>query len=119
MEQHNHKRGAKRLLQILISEAAHLIWVLRCERVIVDDSDENQAEEQIPRRTHTNTEIKSRWLKAINTRLIEDKITATKVKRDKTSTLKVKETWELLLKKSAELPHNWVHNREVLVGRRT
>jgi ribonuclease HI len=27
------KKGAKRLLQILISEAAHLIWVLRCKRV--------------------------------------------------------------------------------------
>ena len=27
-------RGVSRLLQIIISEAAHLIWVLRCERVI-------------------------------------------------------------------------------------
>src|SRR6267142_345110 len=32
---HNHpNRGTERLLQILISELAHLIWVLRCERVI-------------------------------------------------------------------------------------
>jgi hypothetical protein len=26
--------GAARLLQILLTESAHLIWVLRCERVI-------------------------------------------------------------------------------------
>jgi hypothetical protein len=30
----NRPRGASKLLQILISEAAHLIWVLKCERVI-------------------------------------------------------------------------------------
>jgi hypothetical protein len=56
------KRGASRLLQILISEAAHLIWVLRCERVIQE-------------RTHNTSEIKARWIKAINRRLTEDKIT--------------------------------------------
>ena len=39
------KRGATRLLQILISEATHLIWVLRCERVIQE-------------RTHVHHEIK-------------------------------------------------------------
>jgi hypothetical protein len=28
------ERASTRLLQIILSEAAHLIWVLRCERVI-------------------------------------------------------------------------------------
>ena len=51
----NH--GAKRLLQILLSEAAHLIWVLRCERVIRDPDD--------PPRFHTEEEINARWLRAI------------------------------------------------------
>jgi ribonuclease HI len=41
------QRGATCLLQITISEAAHLIWVLRCERVIQE-------------RVHTNDEITSR-----------------------------------------------------------
>ena len=31
-------QGARRLMQILISEAAHLIWVLQCEQVIQDKS---------------------------------------------------------------------------------
>jgi hypothetical protein len=63
--------------------------------------------------------IQTRWLKVINARLTEDKITATKVKRDKKSLHQAKETWEPILKRSANIPHNWVHNCEVLVGRRT
>ena len=43
------REGAKRLLQILISESAHLIWVLRCERVIKEH-------------THTANETYHRWL---------------------------------------------------------
>ena len=67
------EKGATRLLQILISEAAHLTWVMRCERVIQE-------------KTHTAQESESRWLKAINRRLTEDRITATKIKSDKTFT---------------------------------
>ncbi|KAF8488654.1 hypothetical protein F5888DRAFT_1949058, partial [Russula emetica] len=104
------KRGAKRLLQILLSEAAHLIWVLRCERVIQDEENEE--------RTHTDREIRTRWFKAINARLTEDKITATRVKRNEQTLQRVKETWELALKRSADIPHNWIFIREVLVGRR-
>ncbi|KAF8490807.1 hypothetical protein F5888DRAFT_1950880, partial [Russula emetica] len=78
------KRGAKRLLQILLSEAAHLIWVLRCERVIQDEENEE--------RTHTDREIRTRWFKAINARLTEDKITATRVKRNEQTLQRVKET---------------------------
>jgi hypothetical protein len=50
-QRHNY-RGAMRLLQILISESAYLIWVLRCERVI-----------QL--QTHSEIKIKKRWLQAI------------------------------------------------------
>ncbi|KAH9025218.1 hypothetical protein EDB85DRAFT_1984442 [Lactarius pseudohatsudake] len=64
------RKGATRLLQILISEAAHLIWVLRCERVI-------QGKQQ------NANETEARWFKAINRRLTEDKIAATKIKREK------------------------------------
>ncbi|KAH9023482.1 hypothetical protein EDB85DRAFT_312877 [Lactarius pseudohatsudake] len=64
------RKGATRLLQILISEVAHLIWVLRCERVI-------QGKQQ------NANETEARWFKAINWRLTEDKIAGTKIKREK------------------------------------
>ena len=106
-ENHEHRSdtGAVRLLQILLTELAHLIWVLRCERVI-------------QQKDHSTNEIKTRWVANINKRLTEDKIITTKVKRDKTSIRKVRSTWEALLKKTWELPYNWLQNREFLVGRR-
>jgi ribonuclease HI len=106
--QRANKNGAKRLLQILISEASHLIWVLRCERVVRD-----------PPRIHTISEIETRWLQTINKRLTDDKIIATRIKRDEQSLRKVKETWEPVLRRFSDLPHNWVYKREVLVGIRT
>lgn len=63
-------RDTTRLLQILISKAAHLIWVLRCKRVIQE-------------RRHDTHKIEARWFKVINWRLMEDKITTTKIRRDK------------------------------------
>jgi RNase H len=101
----NNPKGAERLLQILISESAYLIWVLRCERVIQE-------------RQHTTNEIHNRWLRAINTRLTDDKITATKIKKDKKTIQRVKHTWEHVLKKQTDLPDDWITSREVLVGRR-
>jgi ribonuclease HI/exonuclease III len=100
-----NRKGALRLLQILISEAAHLIWVLRCERVI-------------RKKTHQVDEIKKRWLVVINRRLTEDKIIATKIKRDKAHRLKAKNTWEAVLRKEGEIPDQWIHHPEVLVGTR-
>ncbi|KAF8500786.1 hypothetical protein F5888DRAFT_1302400 [Russula emetica] len=80
------------------------------ERVIQDEENEE--------RTHTDREIRTRWFKAINAHLTEDKITATRVKRNEQTLQRVKETWELALKRSADIPHNWIFIREVLVGRR-
>jgi hypothetical protein len=73
-------RGASRLLHILVSESAHLIWVLHCDRVI------NEI-------THCDNEIRSRWYKAINNRLTEDQVIATKIKRTKGFTELVVNTW--------------------------
>ena len=100
-----NQRGATRLLQILVSEAAHLIWVLRCERVIQE-------------KTHSPYETEARWLKAINRRLTEDKIVATKIKREKQYSKLIQDTWNHLLTRDSDPPHNWIQNREVLVGRR-
>ena len=99
VENHKHcsDTGAVRLLQILLTESAHLIWVLRCKCVI-------------QQKDHSTNEIKTRWVANINKRLTEDKIIATKVKRDKTSIRKVRSTWEALLKKTWELPYDWLQN---------
>ena len=98
------QRGASRLLQITISEAAHLIWVLRCERVIQE-------------KLHSNEEVVTRWLKAINRRLTDDKITATIIKKDEQPVTRLVEaTWEEVLKKCSDPPDGWINDREVLVG---
>ena len=107
-ENHNenaYPNGAVRLLQILITESAYLIWVLRCERVIQE-------------KAHTRNEIEQRWLLAINKRLIDDKIIATKIKRDIPHMKRLENTWEEVLKKDGDLPADWPHKTEVLVGRR-
>jgi len=99
----SHLRGASRLLKILTSESAFLIWALRCERVIHE-------------KNHTHQEIKSRWLNIINSRLTEDKIAASKIKRNKGFTTLVSNTWEKVLRKENDIPNNWINMREVLVG---
>jgi hypothetical protein len=67
---------------------------------------------------HTNSEISNRWHRAINKRLTDDKIIATKIKRNKTTMKRVIDTWEEVLKIEGEPPTQWVYNGEVLVGRR-
>jgi len=101
------KRGIKRLLQILLSKSTHLIWVLRCERVI------QECQHSIP-------EIQARWFKAINVQLTEDKITATCVIWNKSYTSLVSSTWEPILSQDSDVPFpcNWLSNLEVLVGTR-
>ncbi len=106
-DQRPKKWEAECLLQILISEAAHLIWALQCNRVIGN-----------PDQIHTDEEIRSWWLKAINGWLTEDKIFATKIQHGKWNSKLVKETWEPTLWQSMDIPNDWIHNREVLVGRR-
>ena len=98
-------RGATRLLQIFVSEAAHLVWVMRCERAIHE-------------KTHSETEIKRRWLQALNRRLSEDRITATKKKKDSAHMRKTISTWKPVLRKTGDLPEEWINQREFLVGTR-
>jgi hypothetical protein len=70
---------ATRLLHILISEQAHLIWVLRCERVTREA-------------THSE-EMIARWFRSINARLTEDIISATKIKRNEGFVKLMTNTW--------------------------
>ncbi len=98
-----NNKGASRLLQILILKAAHLIWILRCERVIQE-------------KHHDPHEIRARWFGVINRQLTEDKITATKINKCKSSAQLVEATWDKVLRKFSDPPYMWIHNREVLVG---
>ena len=108
---HNQRRQRKtthrvptRLFQIILSESAYLIWVLRCERVIQE-------------KPLTEGEIKARWYRAINNRLTIDKTTATKIVRTNRFKKLMEGTWGPALRKGQELPVNWMHDCEVLVGR--
>ncbi|KAI0249389.1 hypothetical protein BJV78DRAFT_1228007, partial [Lactifluus subvellereus] len=47
----------------------------------------------------------------------DDKITATKIRRDKRTTQTVKDTWEHVLRNQMDLPDDWITSREVLVGK--
>jgi len=57
-EEGTAKPGKSRLYRILVSESAHMVWKLRCERIIQNE-DQAMPKEQ----------VHNRWLKAINDRL--------------------------------------------------
>ncbi|CAK5280006.1 unnamed protein product [Mycena citricolor] len=95
-----------RLFRIIISESAHLIWRIRCERVIQEKDNAS------------TTEVESRWKKTINTRLLIDcKMTnaARYGKRSLKPSL-VKKTWAKTLKNEVNLPDDWTKGGGVLVG---
>ncbi|KAG2335896.1 RnaseH-domain-containing protein [Suillus weaverae] len=71
-----HVKGASRLLRILISESAYLIWTLRCERTIKGQ-------------THTEDNITSRWINTINRCLQLDHAIAARMKRSPKATAQV------------------------------
>ncbi len=56
--------GKNRLFTILVSESAHLIWRIRCERVIQREDD--------PERRHSEIETTNKWLLSLNNRLKTD-----------------------------------------------
>ncbi|KII82985.1 hypothetical protein PLICRDRAFT_65879, partial [Plicaturopsis crispa FD-325 SS-3] len=80
--------GRSRLLTIIISEAAHLIWKIRCERVIQRESLESAR--------HTEDEILKKWIFSINYRLKMDILLTNRFKFDTRATKKeavVLRTW--------------------------
>ncbi|EPQ50338.1 ribonuclease H-like protein [Gloeophyllum trabeum ATCC 11539] len=100
------RAGASRLLQILVSESAYLIWTLRCQRVIQGN-------------THSLAAINTRWTNAINRRLTTDRVTAAKLTRKPKFEQTVANTWKGTLRGEQQLPKDWMMNDEVLVGIRT
>jgi hypothetical protein len=98
---------ASRLLQVILSESAQLIWAIRCERVIQE-------------RTHTVEEITSRWYNKISTRFEVDRVRAIKVLRTKLSMRLMRDTWHEIVKPVAGGPGSargdWASDLRVLVG---
>ncbi|EIN11218.1 hypothetical protein PUNSTDRAFT_62851 [Punctularia strigosozonata HHB-11173 SS5] len=97
------RTNRSRLMKILISESAHLIWTLRCERTIQD-------------RTHSGETIRRRWELAIQRRLESDHTMACRTVRTASHARKVQGTWDGMLANEQALPDDWAKRREVLVG---
>ncbi|KAG1758457.1 ribonuclease H-like protein [Suillus occidentalis] len=96
------KRGLSRLLRIIISESAYLIWVVRCKRVIQGTQ-------------HDADIISKRWINTLNNRLHIDRVLASKNQRNKKTIFKVQATWSKIVSDKKPL-QNWVTALEVLVG---
>ncbi|KAH9829013.1 uncharacterized protein C8Q71DRAFT_718817 [Rhodofomes roseus] len=98
-----------RLWRIAISEAAYLIWKLRCERVI-EHADE-------PDWTHSQREITRRWYAAMNRRLQLDLIaTRRSFGNLAKSRLLVLATWTGTISDENGLAEDWTKLPRLLVG---
>jgi hypothetical protein len=102
-------KGKNRLYRIIVSETAFIVWKLRNERRIRDKDSTTDTPE---------SEIRNRWLNAINKRLTIDRC-LTDGKRFGKRALDwkvVKSTWTRCLKDEESLPTDWYKRRGVLVG---
>lgn len=102
--------GKSRAAQIILTEAVHMIWALRCERVI--------GWEATPERRHSEREILNRFGGKLNKRVQMDQ-GATNVRVHKKKALgrvKVLSTWRGLLRAESEIPEDWLHLTGILVG---
>ncbi|KIM70398.1 hypothetical protein SCLCIDRAFT_100323, partial [Scleroderma citrinum Foug A] len=104
-QNHNHPNPRKScLLRILLSESAHLIWVLRCEQVIQGT-------------LHTSNVVRMQWHNKINHQLSLDQYIVLKWNRKPVTQEVVKRMWyPSLLQISPDLTEDWIMNPEVLVG---
>ncbi|KAH7904524.1 ribonuclease H-like domain-containing protein, partial [Hygrophoropsis aurantiaca] len=95
--------GQSRLLKILISESAHIIWATRCDRTI--NGNPNPPPTMI-----------TRWHNTLNKRLHLDRleILTKSCKKLKQRETLIQHTWTGTLTNELSLPHNWVNTREVL-----
>ncbi|KAI0349351.1 RnaseH-domain-containing protein [Trametes cingulata] len=106
----NQKCPAKdRLIRILLTESTHLIWKIRCERVI--DIDFNPATQ------HSRREITNRWSDMINKRLqLDQALVSERLGRHKLTKQLVLNTWYGTIEDYQRLPDDWTRLTGVLVG---
>jgi hypothetical protein len=75
------EKAERRLLRILISETAYLIWLLRCEAVVGERNSSGDA-------------VRTRWKAQIVERRMTDYLTATRLSRSKAFTKALHNTWK-------------------------
>ncbi|KAJ7852655.1 hypothetical protein B0H14DRAFT_2354714, partial [Mycena olivaceomarginata] len=98
-------REASRLFTILVTESAHLIWKLRCDRVL--------SNKQL-----STLQIHNKWVTLINSRLRFDQL-LTDTSRYGNRALNAKmilRTWDGVLMDNLNLPENWIWQSGVLMG---
>ncbi|KZV96681.1 hypothetical protein EXIGLDRAFT_608872 [Exidia glandulosa HHB12029] len=103
--------GPTRLLKIIISEAAFLIWKIRCERVIQHGNDVEKAPAE--------PEIINRFRAAIQKRLkIDTMLTSRRKFKQRAVPIKtLRETWEqVLFQPHQGAPERWWTRPELLVS---
>ena len=107
----NPDSAKNRLYRILITESAHLIWVLRCERRI--------ANEDNPQNHHTEEAVRNRWYEKINGRMqINCLLTNQYLYENKAlKTKKVYRTWAKCSTNEEDLHREWCKRPGVLVGK--
>nr|GAT45911.1 predicted protein [Mycena chlorophos] len=97
------------LFRILVSEAAGLIWKIRCERVM-------EPENPIP----DPEAVRNRFFAVINVQLDIDRVLAKRSPKEALASLDpglVLETWTAVVTCGADvLPKNWLREPRVLVG---
>ncbi|KAI0326749.1 ribonuclease H-like protein [Cubamyces sp. BRFM 1775] len=105
-------KGATRLLRIALTETCHLIWKLRCERVIDRNGD--------PDHYHSMAEVCNRWFYAINKRLRLDQLLTRPALFFfffNSGADIVLDTWRGTLEDELALPEDWTRCEGVLVGK--
>ena len=100
-----------RLYRVLVTEAAHLIWVLRCERRIKGGDD--------PGNYHTEAAVSRRWHRRMNERMQIDCLltNAFLYEGRALKTRTVYNTWEKCSTNTEDLHREWCRHPGVLVGR--
>ncbi|KAI1787033.1 hypothetical protein LXA43DRAFT_896822 [Ganoderma leucocontextum] len=100
---------AEDLWTVLATESLHLIWKMRCERVIQNDGE-----------PFSRAEVRNRWYSTIEHRFaMERMIVAAQLTTSKPHAKqveKLEETWLPILKNTHKLPYDWAVNSGVLVG---
>ncbi len=105
-QQGSRKSTSESLWCILCTESVHLIWKLRCERVIQKEGAK-----------FTNPEITNRFYSALESRLNLDRRTAAIARgRKALKPPEVEQIWAPIIENYVGLPPKWVTNGGVLVG---
>lgn len=103
--------GASRLWRILLSEAAHSIWRLRCERVVGHSDD--------PDWRHTAPQVAGAWEASLRARLRTDmESTRRRYGNLRRRAESVLQTWNGLVQDELALPADWTKLNRFLVGSR-